>query len=81
MIKIFLKINKRMVPNKEVLVGKITEINNRTAYVYFDPQSNFGQPFVKWPMDTHKNEIPFSKMNFSYLENLYMTRQEKILLL
>ena len=30
----WLKSNKRTVPNKKVLVGKIFEINKRTAYVY-----------------------------------------------
>ena len=29
-----LKSNKRTVPNKKALVGKIPEINKRTAYVY-----------------------------------------------
>ena len=29
-----LKFNKRTVPNKKVLVGKNSEINKRTAYVY-----------------------------------------------
>ena len=34
---IHLKINNRTVPNKKVRLGKIAEINNRTAYDYLDP--------------------------------------------
>ena len=29
--------NKRTVPNKTVLLGKIPKINKRTVYVYLDP--------------------------------------------
>ena len=31
------KSNKRTVPNKTVLLGKIPKINKRTVYVYLDP--------------------------------------------
>ena len=33
----WLNFNKRKVPNKKVLVGKIFEINKRTAYTYYAP--------------------------------------------
>ena len=36
-----LKINNRTVPNKKVRLGKITKINNRTAYDYLDPKSKY----------------------------------------
>ena len=34
---IHLKINNRMIPNKRVRLGKITEIDNCTAYDYLEP--------------------------------------------